>query len=137
MAGDHREPVRRGTLLYEGTYLSDTLQTAVLKQALEEAGLAGPDQQEPAAVHVTHGVNRMGKRVHYYFNYSGGDVKAIIPTAQGQTCWMQAGVKGGCAALWDRGTWRLWRRNRMAPEAAVEGRNDAELRNKASANARA
>ena len=27
-------------------------------------------------MHVTHGVNRMGKRVHYYFNYSVGEVKA-------------------------------------------------------------
>ena len=42
-----------GTLLYEGTYLSDALQTAVLKRALEEADLTGPDQQLPAAVHVT------------------------------------------------------------------------------------
>ena len=42
----------------------------------KQAGLAGPDQQLPAAVHVTHGVNRMGKHVHYYFNYSAGDVKA-------------------------------------------------------------
>jgi beta-galactosidase len=65
-----------GTLLYEGTYLSAALQTAVLKEALEEAGLTGADQQLPAPVHVTHGINRMGKRVHYYFNYSGGDVKA-------------------------------------------------------------
>jgi beta-galactosidase len=65
-----------GTLLYEGTYLSGVLQTAVLKRALEEAGLTGPDQQEPSAVHVTHGVNRMGKRVDYYFNYSAGEVKA-------------------------------------------------------------
>ena len=65
-----------GALLYEGTYLSGALQTAVLKRALEEAGLTGPDQQEPAAVHVTHGVNRMGKRVDYYFNYSAGAVKA-------------------------------------------------------------
>lgn len=65
-----------GTLLYEGTYLSNALQTAVLKRALEEVGLIGPDQQEPAAVHVTHGVNRMGKQVHYYFNYSAAEVKA-------------------------------------------------------------
>jgi beta-galactosidase len=65
-----------GTLLYEGTYLSASLQTAVLKQAVEKAGLAGPDQLQPAAVHVTHGVNRMGKRVHYYFNYSSAEVKA-------------------------------------------------------------
>ncbi|MGA8730334.1 MAG: Beta-galactosidase C-terminal domain, partial [Terracidiphilus sp.] len=29
----------------------------------------------PAAVHVQHGVNRLGKRLHYYFNYSGSEVK--------------------------------------------------------------
>ena len=65
-----------GTLIYEGTYLSSALQTAVLKQALEEAGLAGPEQEQPAEVHVTGGVNRMGKHLHYYFNYSGAEVKA-------------------------------------------------------------
>jgi beta-galactosidase len=72
-----------GTLLYEGTYLSSALQTAVLKRAIEEAGLTGPDQQEPSAVHVTHGINRMGKRVDYYFNYSAGEVKANYAYAAG------------------------------------------------------
>ena len=37
--------------------------------------MTGRDQQLPAAVHVQHGVNRLGKRVHYYFNYSGAEVK--------------------------------------------------------------
>jgi beta-galactosidase len=60
----------KGTLLYEGTYLSDALQTAVLRTVLTKAGLTGPDQQVPAPVHVQHGVNRMGKKLHYYFNYS-------------------------------------------------------------------
>ncbi|HEV2486326.1 MAG TPA: beta-galactosidase [Terracidiphilus sp.] len=64
-----------GTLLYEGTYLSNALQTAVLKGELERIGLSGPDQQLSAAVHVQHGVNRLGKRLHYYFNYSGAEVK--------------------------------------------------------------
>ena len=59
-----------GTLLYEGTYLSDTLQKNVLLDVLKEVALAGPDQQLPAAIHVKHGVNRLGKRLHYYFNYS-------------------------------------------------------------------
>src|SRR6201998_1902644 len=72
-----------GTLLYEGTYLSSALQTAVLRQALEQAGLAGPDQHLPAALHVTHGVNRMGNRIHYYFNYSAGDVKATYAYGAG------------------------------------------------------
>ncbi|HLY42496.1 MAG TPA: beta-galactosidase [Terracidiphilus sp.] len=62
-----------GTLLYEGTYLSDALQTAVLRRAIEAAGLASNDEQLPAAIHVQHGVNRIGKRLHYYFNYSGSD----------------------------------------------------------------
>jgi beta-galactosidase len=56
----------KGTLLYEGTYWSDVLQTAVLKAALTKAGLTGPDQHVPAQVHVQHGVNRMGKNLHYY-----------------------------------------------------------------------
>jgi beta-galactosidase len=72
-----------GTLLYEGTYLSDALQTAVLKSALQKAGLTGPDQQLPAAVHVQHGVNRLGKRIHYYFNYSGAPVVAAYSYGAG------------------------------------------------------
>jgi len=64
-----------GTLLYEGTYLTDGLQTALLKGELAKIGLTGPDQQLPASIHVQHGVNRLGKRLHYYFNYSGADVK--------------------------------------------------------------
>jgi len=74
-----------GTLLYEGTYLSDKLQTAVLKSALEKAGLTGSDQQLPPAVHVQHGVNRLGKRLHYYFNYSGSEVKASYAYGAGIT----------------------------------------------------
>lgn len=34
-----------GILLYEGTYLSDTLQRDILLNALKEVGLAGSDQQ--------------------------------------------------------------------------------------------
>ncbi len=64
-----------GTLLYEGTYLSDALQIAVLKTELGKIGLATADQQLPTAVHVQHGVNRLGKHVHYYFNYSGQEAK--------------------------------------------------------------
>ena len=70
-----------GSLLYEGTYLSDELQTAVLHREIEKYNLDGPDQQLPAAVHVQHGVNLLGKQVHYYFNYSGAEVK--VPYSYG------------------------------------------------------
>ena len=72
-----------GTLLYEGTYLSDKLQTAILRDTLDKLGLTGADQQLPPAVHVSHGVNRLGKRLHYYFNYSGTEVKAPYAYAAG------------------------------------------------------
>ncbi|MGB0125939.1 MAG: beta-galactosidase trimerization domain-containing protein, partial [Silvibacterium sp.] len=64
----------KGSLLYEGTYLSDGLQRAIVSDALKSAGLTGPDQQLPAAIHVVNGVDRLGKRLHYYFNYSGDSV---------------------------------------------------------------
>jgi len=73
----------KGTLLYEGTYLSDTLQTAIVKRAVDQAGLSSADQQLPASVHVEHGVNRMGKRLHYYFNYSATEAKLTYTYAPG------------------------------------------------------
>jgi beta-galactosidase len=63
-----------GTLLYEGTYLSELLQKAVLREELQRIGLTGPDQELPAAVHAVHGTNRDGRSLSYYFNYSGEPV---------------------------------------------------------------
>jgi beta-galactosidase len=64
-----------GTLLYEGTYLSDKLQTAVLRGQLEKLGLLAAGEKLPDAVHAQEGINRLGKRVHYYFNYSAASVE--------------------------------------------------------------
>ncbi|MBV9269416.1 MAG: beta-galactosidase, partial [Acidobacteriaceae bacterium] len=58
-----------GSLLYEGTYLSDALQRAVLLDVLSRAGMTGPDQSLPASIHAVHGSNRFAKQVNYYFNY--------------------------------------------------------------------
>jgi beta-galactosidase len=63
-----------GTLLYEGTYLSEALQKAVLLDELHRIGLTSSDQELPAEVHAVHGTNREGKSLSYYFNYSGEDV---------------------------------------------------------------
>ncbi|MBW8748076.1 MAG: Beta-galactosidase C-terminal domain, partial [Acidobacteria bacterium] len=72
-----------GTLLYEGTYLTDALQTAVLRSELQKAGVTGPDQSLPAAIHVQHGMNKLGKRIHYYFNYSSAEQKATYSYSVG------------------------------------------------------
>ena len=109
----------RGTLLYEGTYLSNTLQTAVMKRALDEAGLTSADQQLPAAVHITHGVNRMGKRIHYYFNYSGNEVKASYTFSAGVNLLDEKPVsKSDSLSL---GPWDL-----AIVEEKVENRQDRE-----------
>jgi len=65
-----RNKFGNGTLTYEGTVLSDKLQDKVLLDVLQMSGLAGPDQQLPASVHVKHGTNRAGHTLHYYLNYS-------------------------------------------------------------------
>ncbi len=72
-----------GSLLYEGTYLSGALQTAILRRAIQEAGISSPDEKQPPAVHVQSGTNRLGKRIHYYFNYSGAEAHATYSYAAG------------------------------------------------------
>jgi beta-galactosidase len=94
----------KGTLLYEGTFLSNALQTAVLKDELGKLGLLSEDQKVPAVVHVQHGVNRLGKRVHYYFNYSGSAVEVNYTYAAGTNLLDGKSVaKAGTIALgpWD------------------------------------
>ncbi|HSB17109.1 MAG TPA: beta-galactosidase [Bryobacteraceae bacterium] len=61
----------KGTLTYEGTYLSDELQEKLLAEVMGLAGLLGSDQKLPAAVRVKHGTGNRGKRMHYFLNYSG------------------------------------------------------------------
>lgn len=73
----------KGSLLYEGTYLSDGLQRAILSDTLRNIGLTGPDQELPAAIHVVSGVDGLGKRLHYYFNYSGDSVSFTYPYSEG------------------------------------------------------
>ena len=74
----------KGTLLYEGTWLSDSLQHAILLDALKQAGLTGPDQELPKAIHAVTGTDRLGNRLHYYFNYSGKDATFTYPYTAGK-----------------------------------------------------
>lgn len=73
----------QGTLVYQGTMLSDELQRAVLVQALEAAGLKGPDQELPARVGVRHGRLRSGEAVHFYLNYTGQEQQFEYPWGAG------------------------------------------------------
>jgi beta-galactosidase len=76
-----RNSFGKGTLTYEGTFLSDALQRNVLLTVLEAANLTGPDQQLPASVRVKHGTSNTGKPMHYFLNYSGET--RTVPYAHG------------------------------------------------------
>ncbi len=72
-----------GELVYEGTQLSDTLQSKLVLESLKSVGLTGPDQDLPARVQVKHGTNRDGKTLHYYLNYSSESQTLTYPYAPG------------------------------------------------------
>ena len=59
-----------GSLTYEGTFLSDAAQKAVVTDVLRDAKLLSTAVL-PAGVREKNGVNGMGKAVHYYLNYTG------------------------------------------------------------------
>jgi len=72
-----------GTLIYEGTVMSDKLQQAIVLDALREAALTGPDQQLPPSVRVKHGVSHDGRKLHYFLNYSSSPVTLAYSYAAG------------------------------------------------------
>ena len=78
-----RNKYGRGTLTYEGTFVSDGLQREIVRDVLTRAGLTGPDQKLPDAVKVRNGRNASGKLLHYYFNFSGQQQSFAFPYANG------------------------------------------------------
>jgi beta-galactosidase len=73
----------KGMVTYQGTVLSLELQQKLLARVFDQAQLTGPDQHLPAPVHVKHGVNRAGKTIHYYFNFSSMPQHPVYPYAAG------------------------------------------------------
>jgi beta-galactosidase len=82
----------KGSLTYEGTVLTDKLQEKVLLDVLERAGATGPDQALPPNLRARHGVNRSGKTLHYYMNYSSDARSFSYPYGSGSDLLTQAAV---------------------------------------------
>ena len=79
-----RNSFGNGSLTYEGTVLSDALQTKVLLDVVQRAGIVRPDQNLPASVRAKQGTNRNGKMVHYFLNYSSNEQSFTYPYAAGR-----------------------------------------------------
>lgn len=84
-----------GTLTYEATVVTDTLQREIVRDALRRAGVAGNDGNLPAAIRVRHGRNSQGKVLHYYFNFSGQEECLAYSYAQGLDLLTDGAVENG------------------------------------------
>jgi len=73
----------KGTLIYEGTALSDGLQQAMVQQALQQSGISFDPDAAHVAVRVKSGINAQGKSIAYVLNYSSSaaEVKYSGPAA--------------------------------------------------------
>jgi beta-galactosidase len=60
----------KGTLLYEGTAVSDEIQEKILLEGIDRANIRMVDQQLHWPLITKSGMNDSGKKVHYYYNYS-------------------------------------------------------------------
>ena len=86
----------KGTLIYEGSALSDGLQQAVVQHALETGGIEFDPAAKNSTIRVKRGVNASGHTITYLLNYSsstaevkyGGpaahDVLTNMPVSSGQ-----------------------------------------------------
>jgi beta-galactosidase len=84
----------KGTLTYEGTYPSQELQQAIIREVLTMAGLTGPDQDLPAAVKVRHGA-AAGGALHYYLNVSAQNQSFTYPYGSGEDLLARKTVRKG------------------------------------------
>ena len=73
----------KGMVTYEGTVLSEELQRKVLERVLDQAQVNATDRRLPAAVRAKHGVNGVGKTIHYYFNFSSSAQRFRYPYGKG------------------------------------------------------
>lgn len=60
-----------GSLTYEGTFVSEAVQRAVVLEVLKDAKVSETAQVLPTHVREKSGVNLSGKKLHYFLNYSG------------------------------------------------------------------
>lgn len=73
-----------GTATYIGCMTSGSALSKVLKQVLKEAGLRGADQELEFPLIVKSGINRQGRTVRYYLNYSNKPVDFVYKHGAGQ-----------------------------------------------------
>lgn len=94
----------KGTLTYEGTAVSDTLQKDLVAHTLQLAGIAVDPQAAASPVRIRQGINGKGHRITYMLNYSSAPVTVTYTGAAAHNLLDGSAVAGGSAvtlAPWD------------------------------------
>ncbi|MBO4456742.1 MAG: beta-galactosidase [Butyrivibrio sp.] len=65
----HKEHASSGSTTYIGCYMESEGLTAIIKKIVAKAGISMPEYTFP--IILKSGVNPLGEKVRYYFNYSG------------------------------------------------------------------
>ena len=73
----------KGSLLYEGTMVSDAIQEKIIRRELDRAGLLSPDQEIHWPLITKSGTNDNGNIIRYYYNYSSEPVNFVYPYSGG------------------------------------------------------
>jgi beta-galactosidase len=60
----------KGLATYIGCITSNAVTEKLMADAVNKAGITGPDQQLSFPLITKSGINQKGKTIHYYFNYS-------------------------------------------------------------------
>jgi beta-galactosidase len=74
----------KGLATYIGCITSNAVTEKILADAVKKAGLWGVDQQLYFPLITKSGVNKDGKKIHYYFNYSSSPVTFSYPYKNGK-----------------------------------------------------
>ncbi|HZL09405.1 MAG TPA: beta-galactosidase [Prolixibacteraceae bacterium] len=95
----------KGTLLYEGTAVSDEIQEKLILQEMERAGIKTVDQDLHWPLITKSGVNDAGKKVHYYYNYASQKSSLVYPHQAGTE--LTAGKAVSSGASLEIGPWNV------------------------------
>ena len=93
----------KGTLLYEGTAVSDGIQEKILLEGLGRAGIKTADQDLHWPLITKSGVNDAGRKVHYYYNYSAQKTSLVYSHKAGNE--LVAGKTVASGASIEIGPW--------------------------------
>jgi beta-galactosidase len=88
-----RNSFGKGSLTYEGTVVSDSLQKRIVADCLGEAGISLEDSGLPAGIKAKHGILDDGAAVHAYFNFSASRREFVYGHEDGRDILTDAPVR--------------------------------------------